>query len=86
MIPKPLHTKRLHADFIAQCDEMAKSKSMAVCRIKMCMIFCRLALAEGWDFDREIHPVTDVAFETDRNARGEDVGMGVYTYLAQYQG
>jgi hypothetical protein len=79
-----IHNKKLKADFIQICEVMIKNKSIAVCRIKMAMLFCRLALKEGWDFDTEVHPVTNAAFHADENSRGEDVGVAVYQYLLLY--
>lgn len=80
-----IHNKKLKADFIQFCDKMIQTQSIAVCRIKMAMLFCRLALAEGWDFETEVHPVTNAAFRADEGSRGEDVGVAVLQYLSQYQ-
>ena len=77
-------TKKLKADFMAEADKTIQASSLAVCRIKLGMLFCRLAQAEGWNFDREIEPVCRAAFESDRDKRGEDVGMGTLQFFLAY--
>lgn len=86
METKLITTKKLKSDFLKEADELIQDSSLAVSRIKLCMLFCRVATREGWDFRTEIKPITDAAFETDRGLRGEDTGTGVYAYLLQYCG
>ena len=83
--PGPLITnKKLKADFVSEADKVIKESSLSVCRIKLGMLFCRLAITEHWDFKTEIQPICEEAFNQDRMKTGQDVGLGTFLYLQRY--